>query len=103
MDDFFKSHGYKNQSDVVLKKEENSKYQNYWVSSKNKGINLKSTYFDYECLLILLEAIDLIDFKVSDLDLVQALDIEEYMEKEVLYYIPDAKAFFEEKIGKKLL
>ncbi len=49
---------------TVIKKEETSKYQNYWVSSKNKGINLKSTYFDYECLLILLEAIDLIDLKV---------------------------------------
>ncbi len=49
---------------TVLKKEETSKYQNYWVSSKNKGVTLKSSYFDYECLLILLEALDLIDIKV---------------------------------------
>lgn len=49
---------------MVSKKEEPSKYQNYWVSSKNKGINLKSSYFDYECLIILLEALDLIDVKV---------------------------------------
>ncbi len=49
---------------TVIKKEETSKYQNYWVSSKNKGVTLKSSYFDYECLLILLEALDLIDIKI---------------------------------------
>ena len=48
---------------TVSKKEDISKYQNYWVSSKNKGVSLKSSYFDYECLLILLEALDLIDVK----------------------------------------
>ena len=48
---------------TVTKKEDTSKYQNYWVSSKNKGVSLKSSYFDYECLLILLEALDLIDVK----------------------------------------
>ena len=29
------------------------------------------------------------------------MDIDEYMEKEVLYYVPDAKAFFEENLGAK--
>ncbi|MBQ8293542.1 MAG: DnaD domain protein [Bacilli bacterium] len=45
----------------VTKKESTSKYQNYWVSAKNQGINLGKAHFDYECLLILVEALDLLD------------------------------------------
>lgn len=45
----------------VSKAISDSKYHNYWVSSKNKGIKLKENYFDYEYLLILLESLDLLD------------------------------------------
>lgn len=48
----------------VTKKRSPSKYQNYWVSSKNNGINLKNAHFDYECLLILVEALDLLDIEI---------------------------------------
>ena len=45
----------------VSKKTSESKYRNYWVSSRNKGINLKERHFDYEYLMILLESLDLLD------------------------------------------
>lgn len=48
----------------VSKAISDSKYHNYWVSSKNKGIKLKENYFDYEYLLILLDSLDLLDRKV---------------------------------------
>lgn len=48
----------------VTKKDSPSKYQNYWVSSKNNGVHLSSAHFDYECLLILVEALDLLDSKI---------------------------------------
>lgn len=42
------------------------------------------------------------DDETRDIELVPyKMDIDEYMEKEVLPYVPDAKAFFEEKIGGK--
>ncbi len=44
----------------VSKQVNTSKYQNYWISSKNNGINLKSPHFDYECLTIFVEAMDLL-------------------------------------------
>lgn len=48
----------------VTKKNSPSKYQNYWISSKNNGVHLGSAHFDYECLLILVEALDLLDSKI---------------------------------------
>lgn len=48
----------------VIKKNSLSKYQNYWISSKNKGVHLSSAHFDYECLLILVEALDLLNPKI---------------------------------------
>lgn len=48
----------------ITKKTSPSKYQNYWVSSKNKGIVLKNAHFDYECLVILVESLDLLDSKI---------------------------------------
>ena len=42
------------------------------------------------------------DKSTKDIELVPFnTDIDDYMEKEVLYYVPDAKAFFEENLGRK--
>lgn len=74
----------------VSKAVSESKYKNYWVSSKNKGISLKENYFDYEYLLILLESLDLLDRtviksvefyeKVNRLSFMYGLNVEEMSE-----------------------
>ena len=44
----------------------------------------------------------LYDKSTKDIEIIPYnMDIQEYMEKEVLPYVPDAKAFFEEDLGKK--
>ena len=74
----------------VSKKTSESKYRNYWVSSRNKGINLKERHFDYEYLMILLESLDLLDKsivksvefydKVNRLSFMYGLNVEEMLE-----------------------
>lgn len=83
----------------VNKKTTTSKYQNYWVSSKNKGVNLRSAHFDYECLCILMEALDLLDTKilrsvdfynmVNRLSFMYGLTVEEMKEALVASITPD--------------
>lgn len=83
----------------VNKKTTDSKYQNYWVSSQNKGVSLKSAHFDYECLSILIESMDILDTKilrslafydaVNRLSFMYGLTVEEMKDAVVSSVMPD--------------